>query len=125
MGEPRRTLYIALVAAALVVAALVGRRAAHRPGGAPPATDRAAPFVLGACPAPPAATPPPAQRGDPRARQAAQRGLDFLAREARSWQDSHNCYGCHVHAVTLEAMVVGVHHQYDVKQDDLRALVDG
>ncbi len=125
MGEPRRTVYIGLVAAGLVALALLVRKPAKEPPG--PAAKKPAPpaFVLGSCPSPTGGTVPEAQRGDPRARAAAQRGLDFLGREARAWQEQHNCYGCHVHAVTLEAMVVGKHHQYEVKDADLGALVDG
>lgn len=66
-----------------------------------------------------------AMQGDPRARAAAQKGLDFLARAAREWQDGHQCYGCHVQAVTLEAMTVGKGHHYEVKGADLDAIVFG
>jgi len=116
---------IGSMAVALVLLA-VALNDKGKPPVAPKAGDKkAAPFVLGSCPSPSGGTLPEGQRGDPRARQAAQRGLDFLAREARAWQEQHQCYGCHVHAVTLEAMVVGKHHQYDVNQADLGALVDG
>ena len=61
------------------------------------------------CPAPKAdktlASAP--ERGDPKAREAAQRGLEFLVREATAWQQANKCYGCHVHSVTLEALSVG------------------
>src|SRR5687767_15026040 len=36
--------------------------------------------------------------GNPRARAAAQRGLDFLAANTKAWQKQHGCYGCHVQA---------------------------
>jgi squalene-hopene/tetraprenyl-beta-curcumene cyclase len=124
MGEKRRTVYLAVVAAGLVIAAVLVRK----PQGPPmpgKSGDGPKPFVLGQCPAPTGNSVPVVEQGDPRARAAAQRGLDFLAREALGWQGEHNCYGCHVHAVTLEAMVVGVHHQYNVPQDDMNALVDG
>lgn len=64
-------------------------------------------------------------QGDPKARNAAQKGLDYLARAAREWQDGHQCYGCHVQAVTLEAMTVGKSHHYTVKQADLDAMIFG
>jgi len=63
--------------------------------------------------------------GDPAARSAAQRGLDFLASAAQSWQGEHQCYGCHVQGVTLEAMTVGRAHQYRVRDSDLDAIVKG
>lgn len=52
--------------------------------------------------------------GDPRARKSAQKGLDFLARVSKQWSSGHACFGCHVHAVSLEAFVVGKHNQYDL-----------
>src|SRR5688572_9440640 len=63
----------------------------------------------------PATTATKAAKGDPKARDAAQRGLDWLGQAARTWQDGHKCYGCHVQAVTMEAMTVGLSHQYTVK----------
>ncbi|MBK7860943.1 MAG: carboxypeptidase regulatory-like domain-containing protein [Archangiaceae bacterium] len=64
-------------------------------------------------------------RGDPRTREAAQRGLEFLVREATGWQQQHQCYGCHVHSVTLEALSVGVHNQYDLAPKALDTLLEG
>ncbi|HSD90717.1 MAG TPA: carboxypeptidase regulatory-like domain-containing protein, partial [Kofleriaceae bacterium] len=32
---------------------------------------------------------------------------------------AHNCFGCHVQAVTMEALTVGMHHQYDVGMADV------
>jgi squalene-hopene/tetraprenyl-beta-curcumene cyclase len=61
--------------------------------------------------------------GDPKARQAAQKGLDFLVRESKSWGDGHQCYGCHVHAVALEAFVVGKHNQYDIGRKPLDRMI--
>jgi hypothetical protein len=55
-----------------------------------------------------------AQGGNEAARRGAQRGLEFVAREAITWQGQHHCYGCHVQAVTFEALTVGRQHQYDV-----------
>lgn len=65
------------------------------------------------------------ERGDPKTREAAQRGLEFLVREATAWQQAHQCYGCHVHSVTLEALSVGVHHQYDISPKALDTLLEG
>ncbi len=77
-----------------------------------PKTEKGAPTV-------------PPDRGDPKAREAAQRGLEFLVREATAWQTSHSCYGCHVHSVTLEALSVGVHNQYDLPRSALDTLLEG
>jgi squalene-hopene/tetraprenyl-beta-curcumene cyclase len=78
------------------------------------------------CPAPTGTTAtPPAAQGDPRTREAAQRGLEFLVRSATAWQQSNQCYGCHVHSVTVEALSVGLHNQYDLAPKALDALVDG
>src|SRR5579883_3403074 len=62
--------------------------------------------------------------GDPRARAAAQRGLVFLARESVAWQHKNGCYGCHVQGVTLEALAVGLHHQYEIPKAELKTLLD-
>jgi squalene-hopene/tetraprenyl-beta-curcumene cyclase len=47
-------------------------------------------------------------------RNAAQRALDFLGADTARWQKTNNCYGCHVQAVTLEGLSVGLHNQYKV-----------
>lgn len=79
------------------------------------------------CPAPKgaAASATLPERGDPKTREAAQRGLEFLVREATAWQAQHQCYGCHVHSVTLEALSVGVHNQYDLAPKALDTLLEG
>lgn len=64
-------------------------------------------------------------KGNPQARAAAQRGLDFLTREAVAWQERNSCYGCHVQAVTVEALTVGHHNQYDVDQEKFATILDG
>jgi len=63
--------------------------------------------------------------GDPRSRQAAQRGLDFIAADTIAWQNQHNCYGCHVQAVTLEALVIGQKHHFGVRSEDVSAVMRG
>src|SRR4051812_29052443 len=65
----------------------------------------------------------PTSAGDPAARHAAQRGLEYLAKASTQWTQAHNCFGCHVQAVTLEALTVGKHHQYDITPKDLAAMV--
>ncbi len=49
-------------------------------------------------------------------RQAAQRGLDFLAKSTPAWQKQHNCYGCHVQAVTMQAIATAVRNDYGVRE---------
>jgi len=90
--------------------------------------------VLAGPPAGPPAAPPPlvcskglpvtaaAAPGDPAARHAAQRGLEYLAKASTQWTQAHNCFGCHVQAVTMEALAVGKHHQYDVTPKDLEVM---
>jgi hypothetical protein len=67
----------------------------------------------------------PVPQGDPKARAAAQRGLDFLAKAAKDWQEQHKCYGCHVQAVTMEALTVGKSHQYTVSNEAMKSMVFG
>ena len=59
------------------------------------------------------------------ARRGAQRGLGFVAREAADWQQRNQCYGCHVQAVTLEALSIGLHNQYEVPKADLATIASG
>lgn len=67
--------------------------------------------------------------GNPEARKVAQRGLGYLTKASKQWTQEHGCFGCHVQAVTMEALTVGMHHQYDVKMADVdemaRALMMG
>ena len=133
MGVAIRSLVIGLLATAVIVTAIllgVSRSTS------PPTTAGAAlvtrtqtktrpptpAYTMPSCPAPTGAAP---EQGDPRTRAAAQRGLAFLSRETIAWQKQHACFGCHVHAVTLEAMAVGVHHQYDVPRTELLQIVTG
>ncbi|HEY5950326.1 MAG TPA: carboxypeptidase regulatory-like domain-containing protein [Kofleriaceae bacterium] len=57
--------------------------------------------------------------GNPDARKAAQRGLGYLTKASRDWTARNHCFGCHVQAVTMEALTVGMHHQYDVGMKDV------
>jgi hypothetical protein len=95
------------------------RLVASRGGIVPPraADARPASETLTACPAPQGGATTAHHPGNPAARAAAQRGLAFVGREAAQWQRTHNCYGCHVQAVTFEALTVGRAHQYDVDAD--------
>ncbi len=63
--------------------------------------------------------------GNPGARRGAQRGLGFVAREAADWQSRNKCYGCHVQAVTLEALSIGRHNQYEVTRAEMDTIVQG
>jgi squalene-hopene/tetraprenyl-beta-curcumene cyclase len=95
--------------------------AASKPAPAQPKAPKA--FAVPECKGAAAnAAPAP---GNPKAREAAQRGLDFLMAQTQTWQKAQNCYGCHVHAVTVEALSVGRHHQYRVPQPDLSAVLSG
>lgn len=81
---------------------------------------------LPTCEDPSAATAGTVRRAvDPRTRTAAQEGLDFLSEAAVSWQRSQDCYGCHVQAVTTEALAVGRHNDYRVSDPALEAMVAG
>lgn len=99
----------------------------HAPVRAPPLllASAVSPATHAECTASNAKLATSTTQGDPKARAAAQKGLDYLAHAARQWQDEHQCYGCHVQAVTLEAMTVGKSHQYTVKAEDLNAIVFG
>jgi squalene-hopene/tetraprenyl-beta-curcumene cyclase len=66
-----------------------------------------------------------AAEGDPAARAGAERGLAFVAHEAEAWQNDHKCYGCHVQAVTLEALAIGRHNQYAIPKADMDAMIEG
>lgn len=66
-----------------------------------------------------------ATAGDPKARQAAQRGVTYLARSTAQWQRSNGCYGCHVQAVTMEGLAVGRQNQYEIPAADLKTIIDG
>jgi hypothetical protein len=66
-----------------------------------------------------------APSGNEAARRGAQRGLEFVAREAIAWQGQHRCYGCHVQAVTFEALTVGRQHRYDVSREQFDQVLYG
>src|SRR5689334_20530919 len=76
-----------------------------------------------ACPKPAGATEIAAVHANPDARRGAQRGLGFVAREASAWQEKNKCYGCHVQAVTLEALSIGRHNQYEIPKADMETIV--
>lgn len=61
--------------------------------------------------------------GNPAARKSAQKGLRYLAQASQAWTEKNHCFGCHVQAVTVEAMTVGRHHQFDVGDKDLAAML--
>lgn len=58
-------------------------------------------------------------------RDSAQRALDFLGQDTARWQKSNDCYGCHVQAVTLEGLSVGLHNQYTVPKPILDEVLRG
>jgi flagellar hook assembly protein FlgD len=122
MGIAIRTVVIGVLAAAVIVTAIIFGVSSGSSPPLPTAAVAAVPaFEMPTCGAP-TGNAAPAQ-GDPRTRQAAQNGLAFLSRETHTWSQQHACFGCHVHAVTLEAMAVGLHNQYTVAPDALKAVV--
>lgn len=56
-------------------------------------------------------------------RTAAHKGLLYLGTSSQEWTKKHQCFGCHVQAVTLEALSIGKQHQYQVSAQDLGAMV--
>ena len=42
--------------------------------------------------------------GNPAARKSAQKGLRYLAQASQAWTEKNHCFGCHVQAVTIEAL---------------------
>ncbi len=60
---------------------------------------------------------------DSKTRDAADRGLAYLASASKEWTARHNCFGCHVQAVTLEALATATSSQYRVAADDVDAMV--
>lgn len=61
---------------------------------------------------------------DAKAREAAHKGFTWLAKASIAWTKQYQCFGCHVQAVTMEALTAARHHQYDVDPKDLAAMVD-
>jgi squalene-hopene/tetraprenyl-beta-curcumene cyclase len=59
---------------------------------------------------------------DTDSRDAAARGLAYLARASRGWTEKNRCFGCHVQAVTLEALSVGRSRHYTIDPTDLAAM---
>ncbi|HLM48842.1 MAG TPA: hypothetical protein VK458_33590, partial [Myxococcaceae bacterium] len=107
--------------ARLAVAALCLALSTPALAGAPQApqqTPTAAPVPCAVQPAQGASS-----RGDPKVRQSAHKGLTYLSRASAEWTKQHGCFGCHVQAVTLEALTAGRHHQYDVAPKDIDAMV--
>jgi squalene-hopene/tetraprenyl-beta-curcumene cyclase len=81
----------------------------------------AAPPALTVCKRPEVATVAKSQ-GDAKAREAAHKGFTYLANASIEWTKRNNCFGCHVQAVTMEALTAAKHHQYDVKPSDIDAM---
>lgn len=106
-----------VLAAPAGAAALVGPPAVLAPECAAPAPSLAVLPTLGPLPG--------AARTDPQARAAAQRALDWLAGATIAWQDQHQCYGCHVQAVTVDALAVGQAKGYTVVPAQLDRVLAG
>ena len=82
----------------------------------------AAPPVFPVCKKPDVAATSNRQ-GDAKAREAAHKGFTYLAAASIEWTKRNNCFGCHVQAVTMEALTAARHHQYDVDPKDIDAMV--
>lgn len=81
-----------------------------------------APATGPACAAP-KRSPEQQYKGADHVRAAAARGLSYLSSSSQAWTAQHRCFGCHVQAVTMEALSVGKKHQYTVDNRDLGAMV--
>ena len=141
MSNPRLALLfvVATGAATLALANAIPGRTTPAPSAPPSAvpqgltagvTPPGSPAPLGSPPplavcddAPSTASDAPPE--DPRIRQAAQEGLDFVSESMVAWQGQHQCYGCHVQGVTMTAMAVGVKRQYSIDPAHLQAARDG
>ncbi len=66
-----------------------------------------------------------APRGNAETRRAAQRALGFLSESVSTWQQQHQCFGCHVQAVSLEGLSVGRAHGYDVSRGTFSTVLEG
>lgn len=113
-----------LLGGAVAVTAVVRWAAFERPR--PSAKPKPTAMAALVCEARGAAARPDdaSKLANPGARKAAQQGLGFLTTASKEWTQRHRCFGCHVQAVTMEALTVGLHHQYDVAQSDLGFMVD-
>ncbi len=63
--------------------------------------------------------------GDPAARDAAQRGLNFLSHATVDWQEKNSCFGCHVQGVTGEAFAVGLSNDYTLPEKGMETVLHG
>lgn len=70
------------------------------------------------CPAP-AAVSASTRQTEAKSREAAHKGFTYLAKASTQWTKEHNCFGCHVQAVTMEALTAAKYFQYDVRPSDL------
>lgn len=121
---------IAAMAVAVIVGTAPDRASANKAQIAakskqPKQPKRMTEFAMPTCQGNTTNAQPGKDTGDPRARQSAQKGLDYLAQAAQQWQEQNRCYGCHVQAVTVEALAVGVHHQYTVAEASRNAVLSG
>lgn len=63
-------------------------------------------------------------RPDAKARESAHKAFTHLAASSIAWTKNHQCFGCHVQAVTMEALTAAQHHQYDVNPKDIQSMAD-
>lgn len=62
------------------------------------------------------------RQSDAKAREAAHKGFTYLAGASTEWTKRNNCFGCHVQAVTMEALTAAKYFQYDVRPADLKEM---
>ena len=107
-----------------VLAAASVRQASSEGTPSAPGVSKIVAFDLGTCPDPSPDRPSKGTVvGDAEVRNAAQRGLTFLEGRAAVWNAAHDCYGCHVHAVTVEALAVGKDNDYRVDPELMSKLI--
>ena len=58
-------------------------------------------------------------------REAAQAGIDYLSEATPAWQEQHQCFGCHVQAVTMHALSMAKRNQYNVDAKVMRSVLAG
>jgi hypothetical protein len=128
MRASTRTAILVASAAGLVAVAAVARQFTPAPAAMTQPAKLAAPLtplteVASATCEGGKVDPGKADPGNPAARKAAQRGLDYLATDTVAWTKQHDCFGCHVHAVTLEAFTVGKRNQYEIQKAPMQTVL--
>jgi hypothetical protein len=56
--------------------------------------------------------------------EAGQKGIDWMAPDTISWQNRHNCFGCHVQGETIWGLSIGKSRGYTIDTVKLSSLVN-